>query len=160
MKGAAGLLLGGWQTNGIISLQTGGPLNIVNGVDISLSGIGQDRVDVIGDFALPSDRPRGERILRWFNTAAFREPAPGTFGTLGRNAYRGPGQAIVDFSTFKSFPMPLGEAHELEFRAEFFNFFNRVNLGNPNATRINALFGRITGAGEPRIVQLGLRYSF
>jgi hypothetical protein len=160
VNGAAGLLFGGWQTNGIVSLQTGGPLNMVNGVDISLTGIGQDRVDVIGEAVLPGGRPRGERILRWFNTAAFREPSPGTFGTLGRNAYRGPGQAIFDFSAFKSFPMPFAESHKLEFRAEFFNVFNRVNLGNPNTTRINALFGRITGAGDPRILQMGLRYSF
>ncbi|MGH9662273.1 MAG: hypothetical protein ACRD96_27230, partial [Bryobacteraceae bacterium] len=73
---------------------------------------------------------------------------------------RGPGQATVDFSAFKQLPMPFSERHKLEFRSEFFNLFNRVNLGNPNTARINAQFGRITTAGEPRIVQLGLRYSF
>lgn len=159
-KGALGLLAGGWQTNGIMALQTGAPLNIVNGVDISRTGIGQDRVDIVGNPALSSDRPRGERILRWFNTQAYAEPAPGTFGTLGRNTDRGPGLATVDFSTFKNFAMPWSEVHKLELRAEFFNLFNRVNLNNPNTTRINALFGRITSAGEPRIIQLGLRYAF
>ena len=158
--GAMGVIAGGWQTNGIVTLQSGAPLNILNGVDISRSGIGQDRVDIIGNPVLGSDRPKGERILRWFDTAAFREPAAGTFGTLGRNTGRGPGLATVDFSAFKSFAMPWSERHKTEFRAEFFNLFNRANLGNPNATRINALFGRITSAGEPRIVQLGLRYSF
>jgi hypothetical protein len=68
--------------------------------------------------------------------------------------------ASVDFSTFKNVAMPWSEAHKLEFRAEFFNLLNRANLGNPNTARINALFGRITTAGEPRIVQLGLRYAF
>jgi len=159
-SGAAGLILGGWQTNGIVSLQTGGWLTVLNGADISLTGIGQDRVDIIGDPVLAGDRPRGEQILRWFNTAAFREPQPGTFGTLGRNTLLGPGQAVVDFSVFKNFVMPFAESHRLEFRAEFFNLFNRVNLGNPNTSRINALFGRITTAGDPRIIQLGLRYSF
>ena len=159
-SGAAGAILGGWQTNGIVSLQTGGWLTVLNGADISLTGIGQDRVDIIGDPVLAGDRPRGEQILRWFNTAAFREPQPGTFGTLGRNTLLGPGQAVVDFSVFKNFVMPFAESHRLEFRAEFFNLFNRVNLGNPNTSRINALFGRITTAGDPRIIQLGLRYSF
>jgi hypothetical protein len=159
-RGPLGLIAGGWQTNGIMALQSGAPLNITNGVDISRSGIGQDRVDIVGNPALPSDRPRGDRILRWFNTQAYAEPAPGTFGTLGRNTDRGPGLATFDFSTFKNFPMPWSEAHKLEFRAEFFNLFNRANLNNPNTARINALFGRITTAGEPRIVQLGLRYAF
>jgi len=159
-KGALGVIASGWQTNGIVTLQSGGPLNIVNGVDISRSGIGQDRVDIIGEPKLAGGRSRGDQILRWFNTAAFREPTPGTFGTLGRNTGRGPGLATVDFSAFKNFVMPWSEAHKVEFRAEFFNLFNRANLSNPNTSRINALFGRITSAGEPRIVQLGLRYSF
>ena len=48
-SGVAGVILGGWQTNGIVSLQTGNPLTVLNGADISLTGIGQDRVDIIGD---------------------------------------------------------------------------------------------------------------
>ncbi|MGH9671945.1 MAG: hypothetical protein ACRD44_02095, partial [Bryobacteraceae bacterium] len=159
-RGAWKWIAGGWQTNGIVSLQTGGPLNIANGADISFSGIGQDRVDIIGNPVLDGGRSRADRILRWFDTAAFREPAPGTFGMIGRNTLRGPGTATVDFSAFKQFPMPFSENHKLEFRGEFFNLFNRVNLGNPTTARINANFGRITSAGEPRIVQLGLRYSF
>ena len=159
-QGVLKWIVGGWQTNGILSLQSGGPMTVAEGVDISRTGIGQDRVDIIGDPGLPGDRSRGDQILKWFNTAAFREPALGTFGTIGRNTLRGPGQATFDFSAFKQFPMPYRESHKLEFRGEFFNLFNRVNLNNPNTTRINALFGRITSAGEPRIVQLGLRYSF
>ncbi len=153
-------LLNGWQTNGIVTLQTGEPLTIFTGVDNSLSGIGQDRVDIVGDPNLPDDRSRGEQIARWFNTDAFRENALGTFGTLGRNTERGPGLATVDFSTFKNFAMPFNESHKLEFRAEFFNLFNRVNLGNPNTSRSSTLFGRITTAGDPRILQFGLRYFF
>ncbi len=159
-KGALGLIAGGWQTNGIITLQSGGPLNITEGLDVSRSGIGQDRVDIVGDPKLSGDRPQGEQIQRWFNPTAFASPALGTFGTLGKNTGRGPGQQSVDFSTFKNVRMPWRESHKLEFRAEFFNLFNKTNLGNPNTARINALFGRITSAGGPRIVQLGLRYAF
>jgi hypothetical protein len=159
-KGALRYILGGWQTNGIVSLQTGAPLDIRTGVDNSYSGIGQDRVDVIGDYNLPGDRSRQEQLTRWFNTAAFKENAPGTFGTLGRNVLRGPGLATFDLSAFKNFPMPYAESHKLEFRAEFFNVFNRVNLNNPNTTFTSNLFGRITTAGDPRILQFGLRYWF
>jgi hypothetical protein len=152
-------LLGGWQTNGIISLQSGGPLNIATGVDNSLTGIGGDRVDIIGDPDLPSDRPKSEQILAWFNEAAFQQNALGTFGTIGRNTERGPGLATVDFSAFKSFALPF-EGHQMEFRAEFFNLFNHANLNNPNSTFTSNVFGRITSAGEPRIIQFALRYAF
>ena len=129
-------------------------------MDNSYSGIGQDRVDVVGDPHLPDDRSRAEKIAAWFNKDAFRDNAPGTFGTLGRNTERGPGLATFDASIFKNFRMPWSEGHKIEFRAEGFNVLNRVNLNNPTATRSNALFGRITGAGDPRILQLGLRYAF
>jgi len=156
----AAYLIGGWQANGILTFQTGAPLNISTGVDNSLSGIGQDRVDVIGKSRLDPGRPTAERIARWFDTTAFRENALGTFGTIGRNTERGPGIATVDFSLFKSFPMPFAEGHKVELRGEFFNSLNRVNLGNPNTSRTSTVFGRITAAGDPRILQIGLRYSF
>jgi hypothetical protein len=158
--GAMQYALGGWQVNGILVLQTGPPLTISTGFDNSFSGIGNDRVDIIGDPSLSGSRPRGARILRWFNTAAFRPNAPGTFGTLGRNTMVGPGYADLDLSLFKAFAMPFSERHKVEFRAECFNSLNRVNLGNPSTSFSSSLFGRITGAGDPRILQLGLRYSF
>ena len=146
--------------NGIVTLQTGAPYTVSTGVDNSYSGIGQDRVDIIGDPELSGDRSRGEEIAAWFNKAAFRDNAPGTFGTLGRNTMQGPGLATFDASLFKAFRMPWLEGHRLEFRAEGFNVLNRVNLNNPNATRSSSLFGQVTGAGDPRILQLGLRYAF
>ena len=81
--------------NGIVTLQSGAPFTVSTGVDNSYSGIGQDRVDIIGDPNLPDDRSRGEKIAAWFNTAAFRDNAPGTFGTLGRNTMRGPGSRHI-----------------------------------------------------------------
>jgi hypothetical protein len=156
------LIFGNWQTNGILTLQSGAPFTVTTGVDNSYSGIGQDRVDLVGDPRLPGDRSRGEQIAAWFNRAAFADNAPGTFGTLGRNTEIGPGLATFDASIFKAFLMPWSEGHKLEFRAEGFNVFNRVNLNiaSSTSTRSNALFGRITTAGDPRILQLGLRYAF
>jgi hypothetical protein len=159
-QGALRYVLGDWQLNGILTVQTGAPLNFTNGFDNSLTGIGGDRPNIIGDPALTPGRPRGEQIAKYFNTAAFAASAPGLFGNVGRNYWRGPGYANADLSIFKAFRMPFAESHRLEFRAEFFNSFNRVNLSNPNTALTNSLFGRITGANDPRILQLGLRYSF
>lgn len=158
--GAIRYALGGWQMNGIIILQTGAMLNFTTGFDNSFSGIGGDRPDLLGDFRLDTGRSTGDKILKYFNTAAFTANAPGTFGMAGRNIGVGPGYANVDFSIFKAFPMPFSESHRLEFRAEFFNALNRVNLGNPTTNFTSSVFGRITGANDPRILQLGLRYSF
>jgi hypothetical protein len=158
--GALKYVVNGWQVNGIVILQSGGPLNITTGIDNSFSGINQDRVDIVGNPRLDAGRPTAERIARWFDTSAFVDNAPGTFGAIGRNTERGPGFANVDFSAFKSAPMPYSENHHLEFRFEAFNFLNRVNLNNPTTARSSSLFGRITSAGDPRILQLGLRYRF
>jgi hypothetical protein len=152
--GAARYALGGWQLNGIVILQTGGMLNFVTGFDNSFSGIGGDRPDIIGDFRLDTGRARGDQILKYFNTAAFTANAPGTFGLAGRNIGVGPGYWTMDLSIFKAFAMPYSERHKTEFRAEFFNSLNRVNLGNPTANFSSNVFGRITGAGDPRILQL------
>jgi len=159
-SGAIRYVAADWQLNGIVTLQTGPPLNLTTGFDNSFSGIGNDRVDVVGNPALAGGRSRGAQILEWFNTAAFTANAPGTFGALGRNALVGPGYADLDVSLFKAFPMPYSEHHRLELRAEFFNALNRPNLGNPTTTYNSSIFARITSASDPRIIQLGLRYAF
>ena len=159
-SGSAKYVLGGWQLNGIVVFQTGAPLTVTDGFDNSLTGIGGDRPNIVGNPDLDNGRPRGDRIFRWFNTSAFLASTSGTFGNLGRNTLIGPAFANTDLSIFKAFTMPHLEQHRLEFRAEFFNALNRVNLGNPNTNLTNSLFGRITSAGDPRILQLGLRYSF
>jgi hypothetical protein len=151
-------LLNGWETNGIVILQSGEPFTVVSGRDNSQSGVGQDRADLIGDPYLPADRPRHELIERYFNTTAFAPNAIGTFGNVGRNTMRGPGQATVDFGLIRE--IRLSEQLRLQLRAEAFNVFNRVNLGNPNANQSSPQFGQITGAGQPRLIQLALRLRF
>jgi len=151
-------LLSGWGINGVITLESGRWLTIWSGQDNSGSGVGADRADLVGDPRLPAGRPRGERIARFFNTAAFAPNPAGTFGTSGRNIVEGPGVASVDLGLRKS--IAIREQRRVEFRAEFFNALNRVNLDDPNTNRGSALFGRITSAGAPRVVQLALRYVF
>jgi hypothetical protein len=82
------------------------------------------------------------------------------FGNVGRNLLRGPGQNNVDFSIFKRFP--IGETKNIEFRTEFFNLFNHVNLANPLSDfNAGSSFGRITAASNnPRIIQFALKFNY
>ncbi len=152
-------LLGGWQNNFIFTAQTGTPFTVTSGVDNNFSGVGGQFADLTGtDWRLPEDRAQGERIARWFNTAAFRANALGTVGSGSRNQLRDPGLWNVDYSLFKSFAVH--EKLTLQFRGELFNAFNHTNLGSPAASVNSVNFGRITSARAPRIAQLALRLSF
>lgn len=150
--------LGGWQNNFIFVAQTGAPFTVLSGVNNSLNGVAGDFADLTGvDWRMP-DTNKQQQINQWFNTAAFRANAIGTTGTGGRNQLRGPGMWNMDHSLFKTFQPK--ERLKLQVRGEFFNIFNHANLLAPNATVNSPSFGRITSAGSPRIVQIGLRLAF
>jgi carboxypeptidase family protein len=153
----------GWQLNSILSFNTGTPINITAGTNRSLSGDGNDRVDLIGD---PFANTGGRRYL---NPAAFSAPPTGSFGTLARNALYGPGFQSVDAGLFKT--AKITERVSAQFRFEVFNLFNLVNWGNPVTNFSAGNFGQLTntrnggnapgiGQGEPRNVQLALKILF
>jgi hypothetical protein len=153
-------LLGGWSLNGIASLWSGFPFTVTSGVDNARTGTGNQRADLIGDPYLPDDRSRDQVIGEWLSRSAFRTGGAtlGTFGNLGRNTFRGPGYASVDFGLFKRFAITETVAATLRFEA--FNAFNRVNLQGPATAQNNANFMRITAAEDPRILQFALRLTF
>lgn len=152
---------GGWQLNGLYTGRSAGPLNIVTGDDNALTGTPGQRPNVIGEHRLPGDRPRGDKILAWFDRSAFAMPVTGTFGNVGRNALLAPARANTNLGLFKSFALPGREGLRAQFRAEFFNVFNSVNLDSP-ATDITSgvNMGRITSAGEARVIQFALKLLF
>jgi len=155
LKGVAGVLANGWSINLIATADSGLPFTVVSGTDRSLSGVGNDYADLVGNAA----RPAGANpIFQWFNTAAFQPAATGTFGTAGRNILRGPGYFDVDASLFKEFYFT--ERWHLQFRAESFNLENRANFQNPTASVSSGTFGRITGANDPRVLQFALKLFF
>ncbi|MCZ2154589.1 MAG: carboxypeptidase regulatory-like domain-containing protein [Bryobacterales bacterium] len=157
--GFAGGILNGWSLNSIITWQGGFPINIVSGVDNAFTGTGSQRADFLGGNAsLDSGRSHGELITRWFDTSKFTPNAVGTFGNTGRNVLRGPRMFNTDFSVMKDTRMT--ERATIQFRAEMFNLFNNVNFGGPNTNQSNSNFGRITSAGDPRILQFGLKILF
>lgn len=155
--GVAKAVLGGWQFNGIVKLSSGTPFTISSGRD-TLLNFQTTRANLIGDPNLPSDRSRAELIQMYFNSAAFQIPADGNAGNTPRNFLIGPGSKHVDLSLFRTFEVRNGL--RLQFRAEAFNAFNFVNLGNPRNNIGTSDPGRITTAGDPRVMQFGLRMTF
>ena len=151
-------VLGGWEINGICTIEAGTYFNVVSGRDNSGTGINLDRPDLVGNPYLSSARSKDERIAKYFDPAAFRQNNPGTFGNSGRNVLEGPGKATIDLGVVKSFF--IRERHRIQFRAESFNAFNRANLDNPNANILAPAVGRIIGSASPRVFQLALRYQF
>jgi hypothetical protein len=151
-------IMSGWQLNGITLIDSGFAFNVVSGKDTNLDGNTNDRPNLVGDPFLSTSRSRSELISKYFNTDAFQTPADGAVGTAGRNILYGPGGMNFDVSFFKN--IRIKERHRLQFRSEFFNFFNQVNLGTPNTTLSNRNFGRILNAGSARVVQFGLKYMF
>jgi Carboxypeptidase regulatory-like domain/TonB dependent receptor-like, beta-barrel len=163
-------LVGGWQANTNTFIYSGLPFQVTYrdaGADRDTGG--NNRPNLIGD----PDGPKTEQ--QWFNAtpigssgSAFARPAAGTFGTMPRNALRGPGYWRVDASLFKHFSV--GGTRRLEARIEAVNLFNNVNLANPdsevgvpgnpnpNAGRIN---GTAFGGSDPmRNFQFAIKVTF
>lgn len=185
----------GWQLNTVITLRTGNPFHLTLFDDYNNTGEFFPRPDVVGDPYAGTRAPD-----RFINLAAFKVPCtldpngdgsaasciPGTwhFGSLGRNALRGPGYQNVDFSIFKD--TNITENLRLQLRAEIFNIFNHPNFSNPllpsfaadMTSSVDPATGRGTGflpitvtpdvgignpfmgGGGPRNIQLALRLIF
>ncbi len=156
---AVDAVLGGWQMNGILTLQTGMPLAL-SAANTSNAGNPSERPNTNGQYAGLSG-PVVDRLDRYFDTSAFSQPAPFTFGNVGRTIsnIRGPGTRGMDFSLFKNFK--LVEKVSLQFRAEAFNLTNTPVFGFPNQAVNSAAFGTITGqANAPRQLQFALKLLF
>lgn len=154
---AARLLLNDWIASGILTVQSGQPLDIASGDDNSLTGIGNDQADQVSKPHYISGS-RQKKIAEWFTTDSFTVNAVGTFGNTGRNTLIGPGAFNTDFGLRKA--IRLRENLNLSFRGDAFNLFNRVLLDNPGTTVDSGGFGKITGAGDPRILQLSVKAEF
>ncbi len=152
-------VLSGWQLNGITTARTGKSLNVVSGTDTNLDGVATDRPDVVGDPRWSGGRTRAQQVAAFFNPAAFAKPATGVlYGNSGRNNMLGPNAVTWNAAAMKDFR--LREGWSMQFRTDFFNALNQVNLGNPNLTLSNGNFGKITSAAAPRMLQFGLKLYF
>jgi hypothetical protein len=179
MGGAAGAVLGGWQVTGILTLNDGHPLSIFDVNSVQDAQIGESenlRVNLINGgnnnpvlggpdkYYDPSQfvpsTCQGNRVCR----PGDADYIPGYFGTLGGGTLTSPGLATLDFTLAKSFQFK--ESQRIQFRAEFFNLFNRANFGPPEQNAFNENVpnpeaGRIDStSGSARQIQLTLRYTF
>ncbi len=149
-------ILGSWQLSPSLRVQSGAALNILAGADNSLSAENLDRVNPVSGVS-GYNTDWGPQ-LQYFNPAAFTKNLPGTFGTLGRDVYRGPTTITVNVALVRLFH--LTERFRLETRFEGFNAINHTNFSNPSVTFTSATFGRITAAGDPRILQFAMKLTF
>ena len=171
--GFAARWLGGWQFNGIVTLQTGTPFNVTANNDGLVDGNNPVYANCIGNpYAGATTNPKLYTTTGFIiNPAAFSQPGPGQFGTCAPYQFYGPGIQTWDLSVFKQFKFT--ERWQLQFRAEFFNAFNHPNFANPNADIGSpASFGKVNntlapilgtdsgGPGDPREIQFGLKLYF
>ena len=154
-----GWLTDGWQFSGIVGFSIGTPFTI-SATNDAMAGAGTPRVDLIGDLFLPSNRSRGERIARYFNTSAVANPQGGAWGTLGRNVIRNPNGSSTDVAMTRVIPLKIRENLNLMFRSEFFSLFNHPQLGGPDARIGRTTFGQITSVGGQRVLQFSLKLNY
>jgi hypothetical protein len=161
LPGPANALISGWGINGISMFTAGTPLSFLTVNNTTNSFGGNQRPNVVAGCEKSIEGSAQSRVNAWFNTACFTAPAAFTFGNESRTDpnLRTAGIANWDFATFKD--TQIRERFALQFRAEIFNLFNRVQFGAPNQTQGGATFGVVnTQAGNQRLVQLALRLKF
>jgi len=158
-------VIGGWQVSGIITAETGLPINITLGGPQGNNGIpdATNRPNVSGAVSAP------HTVNEWFNTQVFSYPAVGAWGNVGFDSLTGPGRDNWDLSLFKNFLLSESRGSRLEFRVETFNTWNHTQFNGTgdtfngfNATTglPNGNFGQVTTAFDPRVFQLGLKLYF
>ena len=147
------VMAGDWQYSAIVTAETGNHFNVTTGVDGALSGQSGERPNLSGN-----PIPAVQTISQWLVSSAFTSPATGTYGNLAINSFVGPGTLQFDMALSRIFPIK--EKRKLELRGEAFNILNRANFANPTATLSSSSFGRILTAGDPRILQIALKFFF
>jgi Carboxypeptidase regulatory-like domain len=150
-------VLGGWELSGIWTIQTGFPQAITLGGEYGSNGLANstNRPDFNGSVSYP------ESSTQWFTTGGFSQPAPGTWGDLGKGAIRGPGRDNWNMSLFKNFVINAERGTKLELRFETFNTFNHTQFSTVGTSFSNlSQFGVPTAAYDPRTLQLGGRFFF
>lgn len=167
----------GWELLSISTISSGSPFTVYSGIQQTSAGSnGADRPDQIGKPDLSTARKvredyfgLGAANASYFyipiNLAGGTGPNSGRFGTLGRNTFRGPAYYNYDFAMIKDTPFGTrksgSELVDLQFRAEFFNLFNIVNMGLPANTIKGSGFGEISKtAGNSRQIQFSLKLIY
>lgn len=157
----ARLAVNGWELAPLVRILSGAPLNVTSGVDNSLTGQGLDRPNLVNPLAIYTRNKiysTAAANRAYLNSTAFVTNAAGTYGNLGRNAFRQPNYYNMDVSMTRTFPVY--ERLTLNLRLEAFNVLNHPNF-NAFTTAVNSpTFGNATTAAEPRIFQAAGKFTF
>ena len=158
MNRLAALALEGWHISGIYSYYSGLPFMVFLGSDnenIGTAGRSTQYPNLVGNPYDIADRS----VRKWFNTAAFAVPAPGTVGNVGRNILRTDSLSNLDAAVFKRFRV--GEEKHFELRGEAFNLANHASFGYPGTVIGTAQFGQISNTrSSGRNLQVALKFRF
>jgi Carboxypeptidase regulatory-like domain/TonB-dependent Receptor Plug Domain len=155
LKGPAGKLLDGWVVSGITSFNSGNAYTVYATSGFSgVAGAGSERADRVAGQTVSGPKT----ITDYFNTAAFVDPAPLTYGNSMYGAVRGPGTNNWDISLGKN--TKIRESVNLQFRAEFLNTFNHASFNGISTYIGSGAFGEVTGARDGRLIQMGLKLQF
>jgi len=156
-------ILGGWEFSGIMHANTGGPLGF--SINFDNANIGQRGLSARPDL-VPGQPQRltpasgTDQTTGYVNLAAFVVAPEYTYGNLGRNTARNLGEQNFDLGLYKNFPIHESK-QSVQFRAEFFNAFNHVNLGGIDGTIEDTTFGSIGGTqNDSREIQFALKLYF
>jgi hypothetical protein len=154
--------VGGWQVSGIVTMESGIPINI--GISGGQGGNGlpnaTNRPNLVGKISYPGTVEAGNQVIQYLNPSAFALPTVGAFGNLGHNAVRGPGRDNWNLSLFKSFVFSEARGSRFEFRVETFNIWNHTQFNQVSNNLGSSNFGQFTSAFDPRILQLGGKLYF
>jgi hypothetical protein len=156
--GWAKKVVGGWSLSGVTNFATGLPITMSENDDNSLIGANAIPVDVpnfAGGHVLQTTNPR--KGGTYFNTSLFSNEQLGQFGNSSRRFFHGPGLNNWNMALLKT--TPITESKELQLRFEAFNLFNHAQFMNPTG-EINSTFGVVTGARDPRIMQVAAKFLF
>jgi len=173
-SGIGRTLLGGWEIAGITTAQTGLPLNRVVQASVTVPARGT-RPDIVSDPLenIPAHPTGG--IPYVFNPFAFRTTLSGQIGNSPRSPFRFPSQFFTDLNLTKNFHIT--ERYRLQFRAEFFNIFNKTivtdvfqtipdrlptDVAFTSISELNKVsqFGQVFAVRDPRQIQFGLKFYF
>jgi hypothetical protein len=147
---------GGWELSGIVTAESGLPLNITLTGPQSGNGIpdGTNRPNLLGPMSNP------HTVAEWFDTSVFGTPTIGSWGNVGFDSVTGPGRDNWNISLFKNFLLSESRGSRLELRLETFNTWNHPQFNSVSTGLGSSNFGQVTGAYDPRVLQLGGKIYF
>jgi len=167
LPGALEAVIGGWTITSINTMRSGQTINLRYSPSAQAS-VTANLPSFLGGVALRPNisgsvlAPEGSRTIdNYFNISNVSIPSvTQPFGNAGRNIARSDAFYQLDFGLQKNFALPITDATRMEFRAEFFNLFNKTNFGAANSDRSSSGFGQIRSAAPARQIQFALKLSF